>query len=356
MKRCILHIGMHKTGSSSIQQSLKNFASKDFRYARLLKTPNHSGAIIQAFSESIRNQWRGSDHPIYGQKDIAQRVKARLEKQLKRAKADTLIVSGEGIPSLTLKEIDALKQFIGKYVSQTIVVCYIRLPESYMNSAAQQRIKAGLDAFDFSAFYPSYRDRLEKFDQLFGQENVKLWTFNSKLLKNGCVVSDFCARFGIDIPSEDIVRVNESLSLNALSLLYSYHKHARNSADLINEDSKSYALLVQSLVDLKGGKFRLSPELIAPIIKKNYSDIDWMEQRLGESLKVPIAPIESYVSSESDLLSPSDAAIHWLLEKLDNSYSQLHTEDISLAVAKHVHLLRQKLSDSSLSHYATRLV
>ncbi len=50
MSKCIIHIGMHKTGSTSIQKSLDGFHDQEFFYAHLGNTPNHSLAIFSLFS------------------------------------------------------------------------------------------------------------------------------------------------------------------------------------------------------------------------------------------------------------------------------------------------------------------
>ena len=48
--KLFLHIGMHKTGSSSIQFSLNGFENESIRYAKL-GFENHSVPIYTAFSE-----------------------------------------------------------------------------------------------------------------------------------------------------------------------------------------------------------------------------------------------------------------------------------------------------------------
>lgn len=349
MRRCILHIGMHKTGSSSIQESLKSLSSKDFRYARLLRTPNHSGAIINAFSEASRHQRSNSTHPVHGHLDLSNRIRTRFSKQLERAKTDTLIVSGEGITKLSLEELNSLKKFISRYVPEVVVACYVRSPKSFMESAIQQRIKAGLNAFDFDACYPAYRDRFEKFDYVFEPKNVHFWAFKPKALKDNCVVTDFCAHFGLNIPPENIVRVNESLSLDALSLLYSYHKHTLNSSGLIKLDPASYTLLLRQLAQLSGAKLKLSSDLVSTVLHKNDKDINWMESRLGNSLQEKEKFSEIEITSESDLLCPGDTAILWLSKQLNIDSEVFKSTERTLAVSRYMHALRENISSSALS-------
>ncbi len=51
MKTCIIHIGIHKTGSTSIQESLQGFYNDIFYYANLGPS-NHSEPIYCLFSEN----------------------------------------------------------------------------------------------------------------------------------------------------------------------------------------------------------------------------------------------------------------------------------------------------------------
>ena len=56
-RRAILHIGMHKTGSSSIQETLARVPLQGAVYL-LPETPNHSAVLSQAFEPKPRSRWR----------------------------------------------------------------------------------------------------------------------------------------------------------------------------------------------------------------------------------------------------------------------------------------------------------
>lgn len=346
MKRCVLHIGMHKTGSSSIQASLQNFSSRDFRYAHLLRTPNHSGAICLAFSK--RPQIYTDEKSSRSQTKLGRRIRAKLTNQLERSNSSTLIISGEGISKLRLEELETLYTFISKYVSEVEVVCYVRSTKSYIESALQQRIKSGLSSFDPATFYPHYRSRFEKFDLVFGREKVRFWEFKPQTLKGGCVVTDFCARLGVDLAPEKIIRKNDSLSAEALSLLYTYQKYRSESSEPININTKSYDALLQSLSQLKGKKLKLSPKIINPLLLRYKEDMDWMAERLGSTITPPEASLAApMVESESDLLRPSRAALSWLIAQTapNDSHSvneEFADENISRTVSQYMHKLVER--------------
>ncbi len=349
MKRCILHIGMHKTGSSSIQESLKDFSSSEFHYATLLRTSNHGGAINSAFAEDSRHLRRGANRSARRSIVRAAGVRSRLKRQFEQLDTNTIIISGEGIVKLKQSELEELKAFITQYTSDIIVVCYIRAPKSYMESALQQRIKAGLNFFDKAACYPNYRSRFEKFEVVFGAKSVRYWGFSSKSLKDQCVVSDFCARLGIPIQSNDIVRVNESLSRNAIAALYAYRKFHSDSFPTVGKSTKENRWLIEKLHGLPGPKLRLSSSIVLPILKERRNDVDWMESRLERSLSEDLTKHDDYaISTEDDLLSFNAETLDWLSKEL--AIDHLDSESLSLAkVAELIHQLRTQLSSKCLN-------
>ena len=343
MKRCIIHIGTHKTGTSSIQASLNNFESEAFRYANIVRIPNHGYAILRAFSDSPRHQ-----HPVHAQPTLPALVRTQLEEQLKRTEARTLIISGEGIVKLTVEELEGLKSFINQYVPDITIACYVRSPKGFTESALQELIKAGTSDINLDYCYPHYRNKIEKFDLVFGKENVCCWKFSPKTFKDRCVVSDFCEQFGIDLKPDSIIRVNEGLSKDALTLLYSYHKHISNSVELAYGDP-AYKALLKQLVRLKGEKLRLSAEMMQPVLEKYSKDIEWVESRLGESVKDWAVSSGVEITSEADLLLPSEAAISWLSKRSGVDKAEFLLEAPSRVVSNCMEQVRLNVEDKLLA-------
>ena len=143
MKKCILHIGMHKTGSSSIQAYLakhrKNLG-KGMKYANL-GSPNHSGAFIYMFCKRLE------DFPHFANRGLSveevqfkiERFRANFIRELE-SDFDTLIFSGEEIVNLNESELNTLKKQLAQFVDEVEIVAYVRPPVSFMSSAFQQRL------------------------------------------------------------------------------------------------------------------------------------------------------------------------------------------------------------------------
>ena len=320
--RCVIHIGMHKTGSTSIQQSLKGFGDDRFLYADLGRQGNHSLPMYTLFSGRPEHHHL---HRVVGRdqdytREYAKRTLAALERAIGRAGSRTLLISGEDIGPLAPGDVETLAAFFHQRFKQVEVVAYVRSPASYLASGFQQRIQGGgVRSFDIENVYRPYQAKFTKFDRAFGRENVHLWPFDVQTFPDGCVVRDFCDRLGIGFPSNRIVRVNQSLSRQAVGLLYTYHVFTR--ADETKRMRGPEALQLGELVP--GDKFRFSPEIVHRILEAHRNDIEWMERRLGLSLSEDLGPHrEGDIRSEADLLRPDQKALAKLLRAVGRDPSK----------------------------------
>jgi hypothetical protein len=181
MSSCILHIGMHKTGSTSIQNSLHGIEDKRFLCAKLGEDVNHSLAIYSIFASHPE---RHHMHKVLGLginavRDYIASMRLDLERSIAVSKDRTLIISGEDITALEEGELKVLRDFLCARMDGVTVVGYVRSPAEYMASAFQERVRSGsLSTLVLGRQYRSYRKTFEKFDRVFGRENVHLWKFD----------------------------------------------------------------------------------------------------------------------------------------------------------------------------------
>ena len=340
-KEIIIHIGMHKTGTTSIQETLdENLNDPEFSYVHL-SAPNHSKEIFTLFQEI--------NHPLEkntGSEKIKKRnllTKENLINNFTRTRNKKLIISGESIRDMSKKSLIRFREFLREYFHQITIVAYIRAPKGYMESAFQQRIKDGKNSFDLERVYPYYK-RFKLFDEVFGRENVKFWKFDTKTFPDGNVVLDFCRRLGITEQPKILITNNESLSKEALSLLYIYRKYRPNM-----KTNAAYYLLVKELSDIKGNRVILSPYSINSVLSMNRHDIRWMEGRLGESLEEEILPSEHSIKNEKDFLTISPEIIEKLKDIIGEEFLP---NDIKVntpkEVAELIHILYKKINNRKI--------
>jgi hypothetical protein len=302
----IVHVGMHKTGSSSIQETFSRLSMDGVKYLRLGGSPNHSGFFGTLLSENPENF-----HPNHmngrGVKESRERKFRFLEtlhSELSQATENKVIISAEllSAPWVTADMLDDLRSILLTYCTEVSVVGYVRPPIGYMQSAFQQRLKEGnLSELSPKPLYPYYRNRFEKLDTVFGVSKVRLVPFRPADLIDGNVVTDFGKRIGIKVDEGMAVRTNESLSLEACATLFAFRKFVKHAVyDGFTSDNNRHW---QCLSRIGGKKLTLSSALVGPVLDAKRSDIDWMSARVGTSIEDAPQASESAVGSEEDLLS-----------------------------------------------------
>lgn len=311
VKRCILHIGMHKTGSSSIQDSLHgNLKNEQFHYAELDR-PNHSGAVMYAFAplfQSPVDVARGWTVSV----ERKQAARQMLERAFAECPSETLIISAEAMCAGQM-DVRALQQFVQARSDEVKVVGYVRPPRASTESRFQQHVKVHLP-MEPARSWPGYRKQLARFDALFGRENVEFWRFDPATFPGGCVVADFCQRLGIALDPAWVKRSNEGLSRPAIALLYCY-RHSLQGVATAPWMMQGGFELVSRLRSLQGEKLRFSDAFFAPVLREIEEDVRWMEDRLGASLdEAPLGPGKG-LDSPAQLLEIDGPARAWLMEQ-----------------------------------------
>jgi hypothetical protein len=320
MNDCILHIGMHKTGSTSIQFSLANFSDARMLYARLGTTPNHSLAMYTLFAaEPQKHRLHAGRRSPEKMRAYIDGIRKDLDNAIAAARGRTLIVSGEGMCGLQAGEVQNLADELRPRFDRLTVAGYVRPPAAFMSSGFQERVKSGrFGRFELQRYYRNYRATFEKFDAAFGRDNVSLWKFDPASFPERDVVKDFCARLRIPLTARQSDRRNESLSREAVKLLYTYYRFRPAGPD--QSGGEAPGRLANLLSEIGADKFRLSPKATRPILEENKGDIDWMERRLGASLHEALDDERpGDIATETDLLRPDAEAIAKLKEVLGSS-------------------------------------
>lgn len=308
--RIVIHVGMHKTGSSSIQHTFARLQHPDLEYIDWGISGNHSALFVLLFGDTDRLagyhgfEARGPEF-IRGLPALREDWRKRVSAQLAGAADKTVIFSGEDIshPSF-YNALPRLRDFFSEWSNDISVIGYARPPAGFMASAFQQRLKGGVTADLFSgAASPHYCDRFESIDRIFGRDTVSLGEFSPDRLLNGDVVQDFTLKIGLGPLKEDqIIRANESLSLEAAALLYVQRHLGQGFVAGFDGAHVANNRFIARLATIGRRKFALSPQMLAPILEKERDDIAWMEDRLGHGFSGGSAAHKDAISSLDDLI------------------------------------------------------
>lgn len=283
MKKLVLHMGMHKTGSSSIQTALDGYRGGGFEYAPLLPispayddASNHSFQIRVAFVGSFQKlgNFLGESVDEAAFQTMRTQCRAALAACLERSKASALIISAEEITRFDVDEMQAMGDFFRAHGWAATVYAYVRNPYDYVSSATQEIVKSGHAGDNLHPL--SYRENFGPAEAVFGADKVLYRLYRRESLVDGDSVADFCDWIGVTrrAPSALFswrglkkcllrrkVEVNVSLSTDAVRCMFALNKHGKihfGNALL----GQSRLTLQKRLAQLIPGRFELPLALI----------------------------------------------------------------------------------------------
>lgn len=363
MNELVLHVGAHKTGSTSIQKTL-SFYREALQKCGIAYYPgsNHTDFyrgftdVPTSFHQYYRG-WRGKIETHKTRKRIRENIVSRRDA--------VQLVSAEDISLLTETGLLELKHFLHEScgITRVRIVCYLRQPLDYLNSNLQQYIKPGLtdlndlqnDAFDnyrlqgcpeFSGGAQAILDRLyfpipQRLLHVFGEENVSFVGFEK-------AASDGLTRtlLGYVAPQEDFSwleekRFNDSLSHEACILLAAYN--ARQPLLLgdelrLNRKRNRNKSVVPVLREVAGRK----PVLFQPqaIDLQRLNDrIDELNRLIGEALLTPLESMPekfldvSLCSFSAESVASINALLHPEMSPLPSGGGIADRESVDATVA-----------------------
>jgi len=326
-RECLIHGGMPKTGTTSIQASLCR-GLDDARF-RLLTLDSYFGNLLigSAFSGDYGVGSRFISHGVT--EAMVATVPRELRDYLDRALAAAgrrgclPILSAEIISNLPESALEGLRDFVVERNWQPRVVMYVRSPLDYLESWFQQRLKAGVmvsgvpkriaDCLDAS-IGPGYARPLRAVDHVFGREHVEMFAYDQAGFPGGCVVRHFCGIAGIPGDSVRVIRENDSVSLDAVRFLFALSEAGRRGFRT-RADRVHRAVLVRRLLEeLPGEKLRFHDEVAGRYREAIREDLAWVEDRLG--CEMPLSRRgrtgDGGIRCDADLLDFRQESLEWL--------------------------------------------
>jgi hypothetical protein len=322
MNELILHIGMHKTGSTSIQSCLDKFDNGTTRYAQLCDV-NHSIPLYTLFSE---NRYSYAVHTSLGLTDaeidqLTQQIRQNLDCEL-ALKRQTLIISGEDISLIEPEGIKAMAEYLKTRVQRIRVLAYIRDPVGFASSALQQYIQGGLRIPLIPA--PEYIDRFRKFVDSFGRDSVEFVKFDRLVLHGGSVVADFCHRAGIDNQASTDEHSNSSISFACMQLIYLFNNYGLPfSGNAVLARTRLVFMYRLSLA-LQDTGFKMPLEWVSRSV--DMDDISWMENVSG----LQLMDVDEFASEVTDNAEDPLQSLQQMLTTVDEATIEKLKQQIEL--------------------------
>lgn len=351
MNRCTLHVGAHKTGSSSIQDALFSILRDPaFQYAGG-GIPNGSFLLNTLFDEPPDNQhlFKLIGQPGGSFSAFRQKIERQFQRAIRHA-VDTnaeLILSGEYAWVANREVLTRVQHYLNDCGFTVQVMGYVRPWTSWITSRWVQGLREGRREFviacDNDRRILDVRGNVERLWEVFGRENVSILKFSPVDFPNGCVVRHFCGTLGLKVPEAFKISSNESLSLPAAQFLYSFNRFEGLTVEVSPQKPALYHILKERLQHLPGPLFRLHRTLLEPQLEFCRSRNPWIEQELGFSLADPgiLSPEPNSIVDESDMFSFAPQALEWLANQTGQPViRQRSGECAAREVARQVDLLR----------------
>ncbi|EKO0309378.1 hypothetical protein PX387_001933, partial [Campylobacter coli] len=241
-----IHIGVEKTGSTSIQEFLyhnkDNIFKQNYFFPQSIGLKNHWDLAFLAYSmdkkdsyiliNSLKNLQDIREH----KKNILSKLKAEIKH------AENIVFTSELLQSRLdhKKEIIRLKKILYMLnVKKIFVIFYIRDPLDMFKSLCSEAIKWGeIDSFKLlkkglqyeSGFKKNlshfnyicnYKQIIQWWQQIFGKENLIVRLFDKSEFYQGDLLKDFVHSIGLKWDNEFVIppKQNESLDLIGVELL-----------------------------------------------------------------------------------------------------------------------------------------
>lgn len=318
--KIVIHAGMHKTGTSSIQEAFSRVRDDAFHYVNWF-SPNHSAMFVLLFHdpEKLPDYHGFKAHgPAYLEKLPEMRAHwlERLSKDLDGANGKTVLFSAEAISASEFDlATERMRDFFRQWTTDIKVIGYLRPPRSFAQSAFQEYLKGGTaGSIRPGRIWPNYQARFSRLDRVFGKENVELRLFRRADLKDGDIVSDFGSLIGFQPSLRIKTEENVSLSLEATALLYAQRTLGKGYVAGFQGAPQCNARFIAMLSKVGKRPLVFGPDFWNPVRETFSADIAWAESRLGRSLKEEYKESEQGISDEKDLLDIARDSLPDLME------------------------------------------
>jgi hypothetical protein len=219
MKKIIIHVGSHKTGSTAIQTFLsKN--RKELRKKGVVYPENACPEIAKFGHHMIPWAFVTNEQflpSLYGEKCLIQDKATLFEKVKSECKTDeTMILSSEEFSTLTKEEVCSLKEWLSDFNVE--IILYLRRQDKYLESAYKTSVLSGSINKNIKEFCKNqrlnlnYLELIETWEDVF--ENVTIRSYDNSTISDD-IVGDFLGLINLSEIHEKNQKELANPSLNA---------------------------------------------------------------------------------------------------------------------------------------------
>ncbi len=289
LNKIYLHVGMQKTATSSIQQSL--LANKEFLKQNSILYPsslsnwhvNEIGALLyEEKEEERRNILHRQNFSQINRNNIIE----KLKKEILNCDCESLVISAESIILYSKDGLTKLKDIIQNdlNIKNIIIILTTRNILDFMNSYVQQLIKSSFEVeYNKLVQKTIYENQISKFEEVFGQENLIVYCFEEAKKHPLGVVGYFFEQIGIEkerVKEIKIIKTNEGISELACEVI-DYINTIEPFIDKKEISQKRQIGDTRLLQKLSGKKFVIDEIYQKSLLKNSLQDVQWLKKHYG---------------------------------------------------------------------------
>lgn len=264
-KKVILHIGRHKTGTSSLQKSLSENTELLKKNGFVYPTENFCQGYGHHKLANALCRGNTKNKSNFELKELLEGL-SRVLSNIEVGQSETLVLSSEAFQNCDPK---LIRQFFDDSEFEVNVVCYLREQIGYIASAYNQKVHAteyhqSVDTF-YADFNADYTDFVENWVKFFPSSRFRV--FDKVFLENGDILDDFW-RCILNVHDNFEFDGNSNLSLTNKFLVFKQRFNATDIGRITQNKYRSlYQMLAQKSINDDSGKFSLSSNMSNEIEK-----------------------------------------------------------------------------------------
>ena len=298
-EKAIVHIGLGKTGSTTIQNALLAHAQElDASFSTYFPTDfsdprafagNHSLFLRSMFAEAPEelqfNKVVGLDsreRALAADKSLLRQYQAGFES----TSAKTLLLSAEGIGHFDGASLQRLARWLDSVAGSIEVIACIRHPRHALAAEIQQRVKGGGRLENLFARPPFYRysELFARLEDSFSKEAIRVYDYAVPCHAN-TIVSTFFAKIGapVTITEQEQERSNAGISHEATYLIDALNRLRPQLESGQVNPLRSVGDLA-AFVDIPGSRFTPPQAAYETLDSLAAHELHWLHENYGLTL------------------------------------------------------------------------
>ncbi|MEG6509454.1 hypothetical protein V6C03_10780 [Methyloligella sp. 2.7D] len=294
-KRAIVHAGLPKTATSTIQNACFEEREMLRKHAGIVypgSDPAQQLALRTIFSDTPHS------HPSSINKGKHNRRKLRAEldqtlaaltAEIEQSDAPVVLLSNEALTNFNAGELTRFREWLARLVDSIEIFYVVREPVAYATSAMQQILKQGrvLEEMYVNPPKPLFQQRLSLAMELFGADNVKALSFEAMCAHEKGVMGAFLDFLGVTDGTARSALMdaaqskNSSLSDEAAQILSSLNRQRPPIVNGRKARNRALPKEIRTLGRIGSAKFRPPRAVAKKIFDETRADVAWLKENFG---------------------------------------------------------------------------